>query len=123
MALLEASVRSVEQPGLLWGLAKLVPIGYGIKKLQITVVIEDELVSLDELQEKLAEFEEYIQSSGSSSSDLIFFGADHCSSLPFIKTLLPCKSCRGRCPCCYDPFWLILQDRMSNIQFPVTFLS
>lgn len=42
----------------------IVPIGYGIRKLQMTVVIEDELVGLDDLQEKLAtDFEEYIQSS------------------------------------------------------------
>jgi len=63
MALLEASVRSIEQDGLLWGASKLVPIGYGIKKLQMTLVIEDEKVSLDELQEKIAEFEDYVQSS------------------------------------------------------------
>lgn len=59
---LEAFVRSIEKPGLVWGLSKLVPIGYGIKKLQMTTVIEDELVSLDELQEQLAEEgEEWIQ--------------------------------------------------------------
>ncbi|KZT52292.1 hypothetical protein CALCODRAFT_502463 [Calocera cornea HHB12733] len=63
MVALEASVRSIEQPGLVWGASKLVPIGYGIRKLQITVVIEDELVSLDELQDKVAEFEDYVQSS------------------------------------------------------------
>ncbi|KZO92444.1 elongation factor 1 beta/delta chain [Calocera viscosa TUFC12733] len=63
MAALEESVRSIEQPGLVWGASKLVPIGYGIRKLQITVVIEDELVSLDELQDKVAEFEDYVQSS------------------------------------------------------------
>ncbi|KAF9458702.1 hypothetical protein BDZ94DRAFT_1270045 [Collybia nuda] len=62
MKALEESVRSIEQDGLLWGASKLVPIGYGIKKLQITLVIEDEKVSLDDLQEKLAEFEDYIQS-------------------------------------------------------------
>ena len=61
MAALEAAVRSVEKPGLIWGLSKLVPIGYGIKKLQMTVVVEDELISLDELQEEIAEFEDYIQ--------------------------------------------------------------
>ncbi|GAA5938570.1 hypothetical protein JCM3775_002160 [Rhodotorula graminis] len=61
---LEAFVRSIEKPGLVWGLSKLVPIGYGIKKLQMTTVIEDELVSLDELQDQLAEEgEEWIQSS------------------------------------------------------------
>lgn len=39
MALMEASVRSIEQDGLLWGASKLVPIGFGIKKLQMTLVI------------------------------------------------------------------------------------
>jgi len=63
MAALEKAVRSIEQEGLVWGSSKLVAVGYGIKKLQITLVIEDELVSLDELQEKLAEFEDYVQSS------------------------------------------------------------
>ena len=32
-------VRSVEWDGLVWGLSKLVPVGYGINKLQITLVI------------------------------------------------------------------------------------
>jgi len=59
---LEKAVRSVEQEGLVWGSSKFVAVGYGIKKLQITLVIEDELVSLDELQEKIAEFEDYVQS-------------------------------------------------------------
>ena len=83
MVELEKSVRSVEQEGLVWGASKLVPIGYGIRKLQITIVVgaysralqlyecrfltslfaEDELVSLDDLQEKVAEFEDYVQSS------------------------------------------------------------
>jgi len=62
MAKLEECVRSIEQPGLLWGASTFVAIGYGIKKLQITLVVEDELVSLDELQEKIAEFEDYVQS-------------------------------------------------------------
>ena len=63
MKALEESVRSIEMDGLVWGASKLVPIGYGIKKLQITLVVEDELVSLDELQERVAEFEDYVQSS------------------------------------------------------------
>jgi len=62
MKALEESVRSVEWDGLVWGLSKLVPIGYGIKKLQITLVIEDDKVSLDDLQEKVQEFEDYVQS-------------------------------------------------------------
>jgi elongation factor 1-beta len=39
MAELEKAVRSIEQPGLLWGSSKLVAVGFGIKKLQITLVI------------------------------------------------------------------------------------
>ncbi|KAJ1309485.1 hypothetical protein OPQ81_006260 [Rhizoctonia solani] len=59
---LEKNVRSIEQDGLVWGSSKLVAIGYGIKKLQITLVVEDEKVSLDELQEKIAEDEDHVQS-------------------------------------------------------------
>lgn len=62
MAELEKCVRSIEQEGLVWGASKLVAIGYGIRKLQITLVIEDELVSLSDLEEKIAEFEDYVQS-------------------------------------------------------------
>lgn len=39
MAELEKSVRAIEMEGLVWGASKLVPIGYGIKKLQITIVV------------------------------------------------------------------------------------
>ncbi|KAH8928739.1 hypothetical protein BT69DRAFT_1257094 [Atractiella rhizophila] len=60
---LEAAVRSVQKDGLVWGLSKLVPVGYGVSKLQISLVVEDEKVSLDELQEQIAEFEDYVQSS------------------------------------------------------------
>jgi len=63
MAQLEANVRSISWPGLVWGLSKLVPVGYGVKKLQMTVVIEDDLVSLDDLQDKIAEDEDHVQSS------------------------------------------------------------
>ncbi|KAL9935871.1 hypothetical protein V8E36_005448 [Tilletia maclaganii] len=63
MVELEKSVRSIEQDGLVWGASKLVPVGYGVSKLQITIVIEDEKVSLEDLQEKVAEFEDYVQSS------------------------------------------------------------
>ncbi|KAG0368867.1 Translation elongation factor 1 beta [Mortierella sp. AD032] len=62
MAALEAHVRAITIDGLLWGQSKLVAIGYGIKKLQINCVIEDELVSLDVLEEKIMEGEDFIQS-------------------------------------------------------------
>merc|ERR1711874_259212 len=54
--------KTIEMDGLLWGASKLVPIGYGIKKLQLMAVVEDAKVSIDELQEKMCEFEDFIQS-------------------------------------------------------------
>jgi len=62
MAKLESCVRSVELDGLVWGQGKLVPVGYGIRKLQINVVVEDDKVSLDELQEKIEEFSDFVMS-------------------------------------------------------------
>jgi len=41
-------------------LAKLVPVGFGIKKLQIMCVVEDEKVSVEELQEKIEAFEDFV---------------------------------------------------------------
>ena len=48
--------------GLLWGASKLVPVGYGINKLQVMCVVEDEKVSIDLLQEKITDFEDFVQS-------------------------------------------------------------
>jgi len=62
MAKLEECVRSIEMDGLLWGASKLVPLAYGIKKLQISCVVEDDKVSVDDLEEKICAFEDYIQS-------------------------------------------------------------
>ncbi|KAL4560382.1 hypothetical protein LXL04_032532 [Taraxacum kok-saghyz] len=65
MKKLEEAVRSVELPGLLWGASKLVPVGYGIKKLTIMMTIVDDLVSVDTLIEERLTVEpinEYVQS-------------------------------------------------------------
>ena len=62
MKALEEAVRAIEWDGLVWGASKLVPIGYGIRKLQINMVVEDAKVSTDELQETIAEIEDYVQS-------------------------------------------------------------
>lgn len=60
---LEESVRSVNMDGLLWGTSKLVAVGYGVHKLQITVVVEDDKVSMDDLQESIESTgEDYVQS-------------------------------------------------------------
>jgi len=64
MKALEAGVRAIEKDGLVWGASKLVAVGFGIKKLQINLVIEDDKVGLDDLQEQIGEtLEEYVQSS------------------------------------------------------------
>ncbi|MED6261708.1 hypothetical protein ATANTOWER_008760, partial [Ataeniobius toweri] len=62
MAKLEECVRSVAMEGLLWGQSKLVPVGYGIKKLQIGCVVEDDKVGTDLLEGAITAFEEYVQS-------------------------------------------------------------
>ncbi|XP_071774315.1 eukaryotic translation elongation factor 1 delta a (guanine nucleotide exchange protein) isoform X2 [Centroberyx gerrardi] len=62
MAKLEECVRSVQADGLLWGASKLVPVGYGIKKLQINCVVEDDKVGTDMLEEEITKFEDYVQS-------------------------------------------------------------
>lgn len=48
--------------------AQLVPIGYGIRKLSISCHIEDDKVSVDDLQERIQELEEYVQ-----STDIVSF--------------------------------------------------
>ncbi|XP_062900660.1 uncharacterized protein LOC134344568 isoform X4 [Mobula hypostoma] len=62
MAKLEECVRTVQMDGLVWGASKLVPVGYGIKKLQIQCVVEDDKVGTDELEEQIITFEDYVQS-------------------------------------------------------------
>ena len=77
MKALEESVRSIDKEGLVWGGSKLVAVGFGIKKLQINLVIEDDKIGLDDLQEEIAEFEDYIQSSDVVSLLLIPSHAYH----------------------------------------------
>ncbi|KAJ8389036.1 hypothetical protein AAFF_G00124330 [Aldrovandia affinis] len=62
MVKLEECVRSVQADGLLWGSSKLLPVGYGIKKLQIACVVEDDKVGTDMLEEEITKFEDYVQS-------------------------------------------------------------
>lgn len=59
---MELEVRKITMDGLLLGASKLVPLAYGIHKLQLSCVIEDDKVSVDELQEKIELIEDYVQS-------------------------------------------------------------
>ena len=62
MEAMKSAVKSIEMDGLLWGATKLVPVGYGINKLQIMCTVEDEKVSIEELSEKMTDFEDFVQS-------------------------------------------------------------
>lgn len=89
MKALEESVRSIEKDGLVWGASKLVPVGYGIKKLQINLVIEDDKIGLDDLQEEIAGFEDYVQ-----SSDIVGFPCLTLFNFANRVSRLLCKNCR-----------------------------
>eukprot|EP01106_Pelomyxa_sp_JSP_P014589 TRINITY_DN46_c0_g1_i1.p1 TRINITY_DN46_c0_g1~~TRINITY_DN46_c0_g1_i1.p1 ORF type:complete len:256 (+),score=98.30 TRINITY_DN46_c0_g1_i1:69-836(+) len=62
MADLEKVVRDIAMEGLLWGKSELVPVAFGIKKLQIVAIIVDDLVSTDAIEEELTQHEDVIQS-------------------------------------------------------------
>ncbi|KAJ9609890.1 hypothetical protein H2200_006219 [Cladophialophora chaetospira] len=59
---LTKNVLKIQKEGLVWGGHKLVAVGFGIKKLQINLVVEDEKVSLDDLQQEIEEDEDHVQS-------------------------------------------------------------
>ncbi|KAG1139735.1 hypothetical protein G6F37_000923 [Rhizopus arrhizus] len=62
MEAMTKEVKEIAMDGLLWGGHQLVPIGYGIRKLQINCVVEDDKVLLDDLTDKITELEDYVQS-------------------------------------------------------------
>ena len=58
-----ADILKIEQDGLVWKTEyKKEPIAYGVNKLIIGCVIEDAKVSTDDLQQKIEELEDYVQS-------------------------------------------------------------
>ena len=59
---LESNMRGIELEGLTWGASKLVPVGYGISKLQVNIVVVDDQVSVDDLQARIEEDEDHVQS-------------------------------------------------------------
>ncbi|KAI8141190.1 hypothetical protein BJV82DRAFT_619604 [Fennellomyces sp. T-0311] len=56
------AVRAIAMDGLLWGGFQHVPVGYGIKKLQINCVVEDDKVAMDDLTDAICELEDFVQS-------------------------------------------------------------
>lgn len=59
---MEESVRGIFMDGLLWGASQIVPIGYGINKLQISCVVEDDKVGIDAIEEAVTGLEDFVQS-------------------------------------------------------------
>lgn len=60
---LAEKILKIELDGLTWGEnTKQVEIAYGIKKLQVVCTIVDSLVSTEDLQEKIEEFKDEVQS-------------------------------------------------------------
>ena len=56
-------ILKIELDGLFWKTEyKLEPIAYGLKKIVIGVVIEDDKISVDDLQDKIQGFEDHVQS-------------------------------------------------------------
>jgi elongation factor 1-beta len=62
MVKLEELVRGITIEGLTWGPSKLVDVAYGIKKLQISCVIIDDLVCTEDIEEQILAFDELVQS-------------------------------------------------------------
>ncbi|XP_027039128.1 elongation factor 1-beta-like [Pocillopora damicornis] len=62
IAAMEKAVRSIECDGLEWQASKIMPVAYGIKKLQISCKVEDEKCGTDFLEEKITEIEDLVQS-------------------------------------------------------------
>lgn len=88
---LESAMREITMDGLTWGASKLVPVGYGISKLQVNLVVEDEKVSVDDLQASIEGIEEHVQ-----STDVVSQFPTYLTLLPDLKLILndrlPCKS-------------------------------
>ena len=57
-----AKIKAIEKDGLVWGTAQKKPLAYGIFKLCITCVVEDDKVGSDELIEEIEGFEDEVQS-------------------------------------------------------------
>ncbi len=84
------NVLAIEKDGLVWGAHKLQAVGFGIKKLQINLVVEDEKVSLDELQQQIEEDEDHVQ-----STDVVAMQASIPFSERLSRVLTICRNSKG----------------------------
>ena len=58
MEQLNRDVRAIQPDGLIWGGHELLDVAYGVKKLRILSTIEDDKVSVDDLQDSIESLEE-----------------------------------------------------------------
>ncbi|KAB0372546.1 hypothetical protein FD755_016338 [Muntiacus reevesi] len=58
--LLDGCVRSMQADGLFWGSSRLVSVGYGILKLPIQCIVEDNKLGTEVLREQITAFEDYM---------------------------------------------------------------
>jgi len=59
---MEKLIRQIQADGLVWGASKLIPVAYGIQKLQIGCVVEDDKVGMDFLEDNITALEDFVQS-------------------------------------------------------------
>jgi len=59
---IDEHVRAIQMEGLTWGPSKQVEVAYGIKKLQISCVVVDDLVFTEDLEEQITALDELVQS-------------------------------------------------------------
>jgi len=55
-------IKKIELDGLVWGTGQKKPLAFGIFKLVVVCVVEDDKVSTDDLVEKIEAFEDHVQS-------------------------------------------------------------
>ncbi|KAJ2480114.1 hypothetical protein IWW56_002664 [Coemansia sp. RSA 2131] len=60
---LETMIRAIQPDGLVWGqVAKRTHVAFGIHRLEIYNVVEDEKVSVEDIKEQIEGFEDHVQS-------------------------------------------------------------
>ena len=70
----------------------MVAVGFGIKKLQINLVVEDEKISLDDLQQDIEGDEDHVQSTDVSPLDTLNMHV--IALLTVLDRSLLCRNCK-----------------------------
>ena len=57
-----ACVRSISMDGLHWGASERESVAFGIEKMKLMCTVEDDKVSIEDLQKRMMGFKEFVQS-------------------------------------------------------------